>query len=806
MEGNESSYLSRERKRRREEEREEEVDEESNYETPENSFDSMIPDSCSSRSRLLLLLSLGGRKKKKEEEEEEDETTSEGRRGAGRTVKREEEEKKKKETLGESANEGGGGEDPIDLISDSEEEGGEVDGGRKAAMKVEKEEAKEEEEDESDVDENGEDDALRVKKMLEVPQTDFIIEDDDNTDDDDDDDDDDDEYESEEEKEEENIATVITVDGDDDEEEGEDDEVDLKAFRKKDKIVSGRDLNYALSPHGDCQRGEELLYNNSVKSYGGAYTLKLLGEALKFDKKKGRKYENKPCAKSTSCVYRTGTDISAMAFSPDSMYPRKYELFKHAYEALKVAEGAQVLYCGLDLDANSLLRCFWQKKCIACRQYEKTAREITPLAYLHRVFRIIKVEIGCAGFKTNTDESPNENMQDRCQFKKAWSEFAFDFEHGVHAESKGKCVTQHSNITDAIDELVNKIEVVLCKCCHALDTDQFIREKQSESPNLTDMNRSERQKEIVRRLKKKVAFQYRGSGKILCRKCKTDFSKFPELVDWDHKDEYTKLYEIGETINASLNDEEFSWRKYTVDYLVEKLYETHKREIAKTEFLCKCCHIKKTNESYEQRDMERRNYCEEKEKIPTRPLNKEREEMRLKRDNAIEKFRKKLQKKKAELNKRKEYSWRSDLFLFAKNEIKTFFENEKLWGKARYKGSIKVMPSHPQTPPRKNPPKAQQRQKAIEKTRLLQRRANANAKCVNDLVEQPMPKDRVSIHQEWRERLYAKRAEEKMSKDADDADDEFEKKLKDGEKYVQNLSETQSEQSEQHEEAEESVM
>jgi hypothetical protein len=488
------------------------------------------------------------------------------------------------------------------------------------------------------------------------------------------------------------------------------------------------------------------------------------------------------------------------------MYPRKYELFKHAYEALKVAEGAQVLYCGLDLDANSLLRCLWQKKCIACRQHEKTAREITPLAYLHRVFRIIKVEIGCAGFKTNTDESPNENMQDRCQFKKAWSEFAFDFEHGVHAESKGKCVTQHSNITDAIDELVNKIEVVLCKCCHALDTDQFIREKQSESPNLADMNRSERQKEIVRRLKKKVAFQYRGSGKILCRKCKTDFSKFPELVDWDHKDEYTKLYEIGETINASLNDKEFSWRNHTVDYLVEKLYETHKREIAKTEFLCKCCHIKKTNESYEQRDMERRNYCEEKEKIPTRPLNKEREEMRLKRDNAIEKFRKKLQKKKAELNKRKEYSWRSDLFLFAKNEIKTFFENEKLWGKARYKGSIKVMPSHPQTPPRKNPPKAQQRQKAIEKTRLLRRRADENAKCVNDLVEQPMPKERVSIHQEWRERLYAKRAEEKMSKDADDADDEFEKKLKDGEKYVQNLIKTQSEQSEQHEEAEESVM
>ena len=795
MEGKESSYLSRERKRRREER--EEVDEESNYETPENSFDSMIPDSCSSRSRLLLLSSLGGRKKE-EVEEEEDETTSEGRRGAGRTVKREEEEKKKEETLGESANEGGGGEDPIDLISDSEEEGGEVDGGRKAAMKVEKEEAKEEEVGESDVDENGEDDALKVKKMLEVPQTDFIIEDDDNTDDDDDEDD---EYESEEEKEEENIATVITVDGDN-EEEGEDDEVDLKAFRKKDKIVSGRDLNYALSPHGDCQRGEELLYNNSVKSYGGAYTLKLLGEALKFDKKKGRKYENKPCAKSTSCVYRTGTDISAMAFSPDSMYPRKYELFKHAYEALKVAEGAQVLYCGLDLDANSLLRCFWQKKCIACRQYEKTAREITPLAYLHRVFRIIKVEIGCAGFKTNTDESPNENMQDRCQFKKAWSEFAFDFEHGVHAESKGKCVTQHSNITDAIDELVNKIEVVLCKCCHALDTDQFIREKQSKSPNLADMNRSERQKEIVRRLKKKVAFQYRGSGKILCRKCKTDFSKFPELVDWDHKDEYTKLYEIGETINASLNDIEFSWRKYTVDYLVEKLYETHKREIAKTEFLCKCCHIKKTNESYGQRDMERRNYCEEKGKIPTRPLNKEQEEMRLKRDNAIEKFRKKLQKKKAELDKRKEYSWRSDLFLFAKNEIKTFFANEKLWGKAHYRGSIKVMTSHPQTPPRKNPPKAQQKQKATEQTRLLQGRAE-KVKCVNDLVEQPMPKERVSIHQEWRQRLYAKRTEEKMSKDTDD---EFEKKLKDGEKYVQNLSETQSEQSEQHEEAEESVM
>jgi len=116
------------------------------------------------------------------------------------------------------------------------------------------------------------------------------------------------------------------------------------------------------------------------------------------------------------------------------------------------------------------------------------------------------------------------------------------------------------------------------------------------------------------------------------------------------------------------------------------------------------------------------------------------------------------------------------------------------------------MPSHPQTLPRKNPPKAQQRQKAIEKTRLLQRRADENAKCVNDLVEQPMPKERVSIHQEWRERLYAKRAEEKMTKDADDADDEFEKKLKDGEKYVQNLSETQSEQSEQHEEAEESVM
>jgi hypothetical protein len=785
MDGKESSLSREERKRGREESDEEE---ESNYETPENSFDSMIfPDSS-------LVLSLNGRKK--EEEEEEEEATSEERRGAGTTVKREEE--KKEEVLGESANEGGGGgEDAIDLISDSEEEGGE-DGGRKTTMKEEKEEEKEEEVGESDVDENGEDDALRVKKMLEVPQTDFIIEDDDN-------DDDDDEYESEEEKEEENIATVITVDGDD-EEEGEDDEADLKAFRKRDKIVSGRDLNYALSPHGDCQRGEELLYNNSVKCYGGAYTLKLLGEALKFDKKKGRKYENKPCAQNTSCVYRTGTDISAMAFSPDSMYPRKYELFKHAYEALKVAEGAQVLYCGLDLDANSLLRCLWQKKCIACRQHEKTAREITPLAYLHRVFRIIKVEIGCAGFKTNTDESPNENMQDRCQFKKAWSEFAFDFEHGVHAESKGKCVTQHSNITDAIDELVNKIEVVLCKCCHALDTDQFIREKQSESPNLADMNRSERQKEIVRRLKKKVAFQYRGSGKILCRKCKTDFSKFPELVDWDHKDEYTKLYEIGETINASLNDKEFSWRNHTVDYLVEKLYETHKREIAKTEFLCKCCHIKKTNESYEQRDMERRNYCEEKEKIPTRPLNKEREEMRLKRDNAIEKFRKKLQKKKAELNKRKEYSWRSDLFLFAKNEIKTFFENEKLWGKARYKGSIKVMPSHPQTPPRKNPPKAQQRQKAIEKTRLLRRRADENAKCVNDLVEQPMPKERVSIHQEWRERLYAKRAEEKMSKDADDADDEFEKKLKDGEKYVQNLIKTQSEQSEQHEEAEESVM